>query len=72
MELLCFRGQIFKEETLPANTKIMVTMYRNLFEDLGKKIKTKRLMLVKSMVERTIRWKTGKNSMPELKTNLSF
>ena len=70
MDLLCFGGQVFREETLPANAKNMVTLYKNFFEDLGMKINTKRLMFVKSMVERTIRLKTRKNSMLELKTNL--
>ena len=70
MDLLCFRGRVFKEEMLPANTKNMVTLYRNSFEDLGKKINTNRLMLVKSMVKKMIRSKIEKNSMPKLKTNL--
>ena len=52
--------------------KNMVTLYRNLFEDPGKQINTKILMLVKSMVERTIKLKVGKNSMPKLKTILSL
>ena len=52
--------------------KNMVTLYRNLFEYLGKKINTKRLMLVKSMMERMIRLKAGKKSIPELKTNMSL
>ena len=70
MDLLCFRGRVFKEETLPANTKNMVTLYKNSFEDPGKQINTNRLMHVMSMVKKMIRSKTEKNSMPELKTNL--
>ena len=70
MELLCFIGRVFREETLPANTKNMVTMYKNSFEDPGKQINTNRLMPMKSMVKKMIRSKIEKNSMPELKTNL--
>lgn len=47
-------------------------LYKNLFENPGKQIKTKRMMHVKIMLERTIRSKTGKNFTPELKTNLSL
>ena len=72
MDLLCFRGQVFKEETLPANTKNMVTLYKNSFEDPGKQINTNRLMHVKSMVKKMIRSKIKKRSMPELKTKLSL
>ena len=68
MELLCFRGQVFKEETLPANTKNMLTLFKNSFEDPGKQING--LMPMKSMVKKTTRSKIEKNSMPELKTNL--
>ena len=71
MELLCFRGRVFKEETLPTNTKNMVTLDRNSFEDPGKQINTNRLLPVKSMVERMIRLKNENNLMSELKTNLS-
>ena len=53
-------------------SKNMVIMYRNLFKDPGKQINTKRLMLVKSMVERMISLKDGKKLMPESKTNLSL
>jgi hypothetical protein len=42
MELLCFRGWVFKEEMPPANIKNMVTLYRNSFEDPGKQIKYKK------------------------------
>ena len=70
MELLCSRGWVLKEKTLPANTKNMVTLYKNSFEDPGKQINTNRLMLVESMVKKTIKSKTKKNLIPELKTNL--
>jgi len=70
MELLCFRGQVFKQEMLPPNTKNMMTLYRNSFEDLRKHINTNRWILVKIMVKKMIKLKIEKRSMPKLKTNL--
>ena len=72
MELLCFGGRVFREEIIPANAQNMVSLYKNLFEDPRKQINTKILMPMNSMVEKTIRLKTGKNWMPELKTNMSL
>ena len=57
---------------IPANTKNMVTLYKNSFEDPRKQININRLMPLKSIVKKTISLKIEKSSMPELKTNMSL